>query len=429
MTPAAAPVRRVLGNGLTVIHQHNPASAAVTISLSFPAGSALDPEERSGLASLVARGLTRGTSRRTKQEIGEVLDFRGAHLAGQAGRHTGGLVAKARCEDFEVVLELAIECARCSAFPEAEVAKLVGDRLTALREEDDDPSVLAGRLLRELIYSPGHPYARRHLGTAESVSAIAPEELRRFHGARFRPAQGLLVVVGGVEAEPALEAIERIAGEWPDQPLPGGFRGAHAQIAEAPGLEAVRERRVTMPDKAQVEIALGHPGIRRDDPGYYRAALMNAVLGRFAMGGRLGRSVREEQGLAYYAYSVLDATLGPGPFVVRAGVAPAHVEVAVRSIVAEMERMRREPVGHEELEDARSATVRSLPLTLESNEGIAGVLLQIELHDLGADYLDRFPGLLQEVTPEGILEEAGRLLHPHAYGLAVAGPAAPERGS
>lgn len=424
--PAFAPTRTVLDNGMTILHQHNRVSDAVTVTLSFPAGSVLDPEHEEGLASLVARGLTRGTKRRTKSEIGEILDFRGADLSGSAGRHSAGLVGKARAQDWDAVLELLVECARHATFPDAEVAKLFGDRLTALREDDDDPAAVVGKVIRELIYPADHPYHRRHLGTPESVDAIEAGDLRAFHGRTFRPSAALLVVVGGVEAERALATIESATEGWRDEAPLGGYRAARVRVADAPALDGPRERRVSLPDKLQADIALGHPGIRRDDPRYHAAALMNAILGRFAMGGRLGRTVREERGMAYYTYSALDATLGPGPFVVRAGVAPGNVDVTVEAILAEMRHIRDVRVDVAELDDAKAATVRSLPRTLESNEGMAGLLHQLELHGLGLDYLDRFPGLIDAVTVDDVHRAAREILHPDAYGVAVAGPEAPE---
>jgi len=149
---------------------------------------------------------------------------------------------------------------------------------------------------------------------------------------------------------------------------------------------------------------------------------MNMVLGRFAMGGRLGRSVREEQGMAYYTYSAVDAGLGPGPFVVRAGVQAVHVEPAVKSILAEIERIRSEPVAEEELENAKLAMVRSLPRMLESNEGIAGFLHQVELFDLGADYLDRYAEAIGAIDSAAVTAAARDLLDPEHYALAIAGP-------
>jgi zinc protease len=177
-----------------------------------------------------------------------------------------------------------------------------------------------------------------------------------------------------------------------------------------------------MPAKAQADIALGHPGIRRADADYYAVAVMNMILGRFAMGGRLGHSVREEQGMAYYTFSTFDASFGPGPFVVRAGVHPDNVDAAVDSIKVELERIRTAAVREEELENATSALIHSLPRALETNEGLATTLHTIEQFDLGLDYLEKYPRLIGAITVDDVLAAARNHIHPGRLGVAIAGP-------
>jgi len=177
-----------------------------------------------------------------------------------------------------------------------------------------------------------------------------------------------------------------------------------------------------MANKAQADVVIDHPGLRRLDDDYYAAVVMNMILGSFAMGGRLGRSIREEKGMAYYAYSSLGAGVGPGPFVVRAGVHPDNVDAVVDCALEEIDRIRREPVSAQELDDARSAIVRSLPRTLETNEGVASALHSIEQYRLGLDYLDRFADLIEGVSVETVLAVAEKRLHPDRCAVAVAGP-------
>ncbi len=449
---AFSPLRSRLDNGLTVLCQRNPASAAVSATLNVVAGATLEVSASAtggladstdglstgsplGLASLVARGTTRGTMRRSKQEIGELLDFVGADLAGDAGRHAAGIGVRGRPADFEPLLELLAEVAREPEFPQREISQIKGDRVTSLREAADDPAHVMDTAFRELIYPAEHPYATPARGTVESVDALGRDDFVAFHAAHYRPEASLLVIVGNVDEHSALEAAERGFGSWSSvaansvqAPAEAGaatqtsYRTLQPEIPDAPELGAIRAVVRPMMNKTQAELALGHPGIRRNDPEYYGAALMNMILGRFAMGGRLGRIVREEKGMAYTTYSALRAGLGAGAFVVRAGVQPHHVEPALEAIVAEIHRMATQPVEPQELDDACSAIVRSLPRSLESNAGIAGLMRQIEVHDLGLDYLDRFPALMQAVTVDDVTRAARRVLRPNGYAVAVAGP-------
>jgi zinc protease len=177
-----------------------------------------------------------------------------------------------------------------------------------------------------------------------------------------------------------------------------------------------------MTNKTQADIVLGTVGPARAADGYYAARLGDVILGHLGLMGRLGETVRDQQGLAYYAYSGLEAGLGRGPWSVRAGVNPANVDQAIESILAEIARLQDEPVTDEELEDGQDFLTGSLPLRLETNEGIAGTLLDMELYQLGDDYIIRFPDLMRAVTKEQIQAVAQRYLDPEHYALAIAGP-------
>ncbi len=189
-----------------------------------------------------------------------------------------------------------------------------------------------------------------------------------------------------------------------------------------PDLNEVRSRFVRVPEKFQSDIIMGWRAMRRTEPDYEAARLANTILGVFGMMGRLGESVRETQGLAYYAYSSLAGGKETGSWIASAGVAPENVDRAVASILAEVERIRQEPVPEDELEDSKRYLIGSLPLQLETNEGVASLLLDLEWHGLGLDYLERYTSNIESLTPAEVQEVAARHLVPDAYVRAVAGP-------
>jgi zinc protease len=167
---------------------------------------------------------------------------------------------------------------------------------------------------------------------------------------------------------------------------------------------------------------LGYPGPRRSAPDYQAARMANSILGVFGLYGRLGDTVREQQGLAYYSYSRLSGGLGPGPWQINAGVAPQNVERAVESIRAEIRRIVEEPVLPEELSDNQSFFKGQLLLGLETNEGVAGSVLSMELYQLGLDYLLNYTEMVDAITIADVQAAAQAYLNPDAYALAVAGP-------
>ena len=179
---------------------------------------------------------------------------------------------------------------------------------------------------------------------------------------------------------------------------------------------------VPMMNKAQADIAYAFIGVRRSDPDYYAAWVMNNALGQYALGGRLGDSIRERQGMAYYVYSTLDARLAEGPLMIRAGVAGPDVERTLASIDHELTLVRDDGLTAKELDESKRYLIGSIPRQLETNAGIAGFLLSAELHGLGADHDRQLPDHLAAVSLDQANEIAQRLLDPSRAVIVVAGP-------
>ncbi len=215
-----------------------------------------------------------------------------------------------------------------------------------------------------------------------------------------------------------LRALEAGLGGWQARDL-----HAVAYPPVDPARRVVRREQV-LPGKVQSDIVLGGPAVRRSDPDYDAVRLANTVLGRFGMMGRLGENVREQHGLAYYAYSSIAASKEPGAWEVIAGVNPANVERCLEAVNEELARLASELVPEEELGDSKALLTGSLPLRLETNEGVADTILDMVWYDLGLDYLHRYADMINGVTAEQVRTVAGKYLRPDAHVVAIAGPAA-----
>jgi zinc protease len=148
---------------------------------------------------------------------------------------------------------------------------------------------------------------------------------------------------------------------------------------------------------------------------------MNTILGVFGMMGRIGQTVREEQGLAYYAYSHLQGGLGPSPWVVSVGVAPHNIERAIESVRQEIGRIQNEPAVAAELADSQAYRIGSLPVSLETNSSLAGIIGDMAYYDLGLDYLQHYPAQVGAITVERIQAAAQKYLSTDQLAVAVAG--------
>jgi zinc protease len=177
-----------------------------------------------------------------------------------------------------------------------------------------------------------------------------------------------------------------------------------------------------MMNKAQADIAYGFVSIARSDPRYYACWLANHVIGQYAIGGRLGDSIRERQGMAYYVSSSFDPNVVEGPLAIRAGVSPKNVDRAVASIDEELTRLRRDGLTAKELDESQRYLIGSMPRALETNGSIAGFLQSAEFFGLGLDYDERLPGLLRAVTLDDANAAARQAVDPDRATIVIAGP-------
>jgi zinc protease len=411
-----APSRAVLGNGAVVIVKTTSVTPAVTLHASIHAGIAYDPAGLDGLAHFASRVIDRGTAARSDDDIAEELDRAGVTLTVTVNRHVMSLVCTCLAEDFDAVLGLLGEIVMMPAFPAAQVETRRGGIITTIRQDEDNPAMMAAEGLMAILYGPGHPYGRRPRGSVESVSAIDAASLRAFHRATFVPAALALAIVGDIDAGLATDAASRVFGGWEPRPH------VPARLAAPVPAVARRTRVIPMMNKAQADIAYGFTTIVRSDPAYYAYWLMNNILGQYAIGGRLGDNIRERQGMAYYAMSALDANVVPGPLFIRAGVNPANVERAVAAIDGELTRMAADGPTDQEMRESTQYLIGSMPRTLETNPHIANFLQTEEFFGLGLDYDVRVPALLRAVTRDQVVAAARQTLDPARAAVVVAGP-------
>ena len=413
--PGLAPVRERLANGVTLLVKETRAQPAVTISATMSAGSVCDPPGEEGTAHLLSRLLNRGAGTRSADEVADILDLRGVSPVISVTRHATTVTCDCLAEDVEAVLETVCDMLRAPSCPEEEIDTRRGQLLTQLRQDEDSPSTRALEAAMTLLYGEEHPYGRRPKGSAETVQGIDRRRLLDFHATWFTPDRLTLVLVGDIGVSASMAAVTRVGGEWavraaPEPPLP------------LPPVPTRRRLVIPMPAKSQADIVYGFTTILRSDPAFHAYWIMNNVLGQYGIGGRLGQSIRERQGMAYYVGSMFEAGHIAGPLLVRAGVSADNVDRAIASIDTEVAGMARDGVTDGELTRAKRYLVGSIPRELETNAGIARFLQTTERFDLGLDYDSRLPGYVEAVTAGDVAEAARRTLVPEHAAIVIAGP-------
>lgn len=408
--------RLVLTNGVVVLARANFSSPSVVVSGYLPAGSLGDAAGKEGLAMFVANALMRGTEQRTFQQIHAALEDVAASLSFGVTHHTVSFSGRALAEDLPMLVDLLADVLRRPAFPSEQVEKLRAQLLTALAIRAQDTAEMAELTFDQILFA-GHPYARPSDGWPQTIQNISQADLIEFHRRYYGPRGLVLAVVGAVEPQTAVEQVQRVLGDWQNP--------AQAALPSLPPFRpparTVR-RKVRIPGKAQTDLVLGTHGPARNDPDFMPASLGNSVLGQFGLAGRIGDSVREKAGLAYYAYSSLNAGFGPGSWEISAGVNPGNVERALSLIRHEIEAFVADGVSEEELADSQSNFLGRLPLSLESNAGVASALLTMERFELGLDYYLRYADLVRAVTPQEVLAVARKYFDPKRLAIAIAGP-------
>jgi zinc protease len=435
MTPSTAPAvvavrrgkvpfeeavqRRTLGNGARLFVLENHFNPTVAISGSLNAGPLYAPPERRLVAGVTAGELAKGTMRRTKLEIAEELESRGASFSIAAGTSDPvgvDVAAAALSRDVEVLLDVLMEVLLEPVFPEEELEKERMRLVGVLREQQDQTSVRAFEAASRRLYPRGHPFHRRRAEERIAVvESLEREELRRFYEERYGAATLILVVVGDVDSEPLLDLLEHRLGSW--RPGPPADVPQPPPAAPSPGRETV-----TMPDKASADVVLAQPGdLDRLDPEYLACVLANSALGQSSLTSRLGVRVRDTEGLTYGIHSGFSATHLAGPFAVSLTVKPESRDAAVAATLEEIRRFVREGMTGKELIDEQSSHVGRYKVDLGSSGGIAHAIDAAVYYGLGISYLDEFPSLVAAVTKEEADAAFAKRVDPDRFTIVSAG--------
>jgi zinc protease len=409
-------MRTELSNGIVLYVRSNFHTQSVVVSGYLMAGGLFDEDEKLGLADFTAGALMRGTNKYSFHEIYDALESAGANLHINGGTHTTGFGSKALAEDLDLVLDLLAESLRHPVFPADQVELLRAQILTSLAIRAQDTREMANRTFDQIIYN-GHPYERPEDGYPETIQTITRDDLVDFQRKFYGPRGMVIAVVGAVEPEQVTEKMEHRLGTWENSDQPAPF-----ELPLIPEPAEPLTRKYDIPGKFQSDLVLGAVGPERRSPEFLAAALGNNILGVFGMMGRIGEVVREKAGLAYYAYSSLSGGMGPGPWYVSAGVDPQNVEKTLELVTTEVEHFTSELISADELADSQSNFIGRLPLSLESNAGMASAILNLERYELGLDYYRRYPDLVRAVSRDDILETARKYLSSDRLGAGIAGP-------
>jgi len=417
-TFAQRTVRRVLPNGLIVDIIRNPAAPTVAVGGIVFAGDSAVPAGQPAVAALTANMLSRGTATRSKEEIGRLLDAAGATRKYETSLNLTTVSMKGMSRDLPLLLDVLGEELRAPAFSADELAKAKQELETDYLRADDSTSQRALERLEQLTYANTHPYyPPGRAAKVANLRALTAEQLRAFHAQRYTGSNIVIAIVGDVDPAAAMPLVEKALGG-----LPKGARIDRSQLARTQPGAGTREI-VAMPGKANVNLMMGAAsGLRRLDPDYEAALVANAVLGQSALASRIGRRVRDTEGLSYSLYSrfALSEEID-GLWFVNVNLAPPNLAKALKSTREEIDKYAREGATPAEVKVQKDFFSGNFQVNLGSNAGMASALLAAERYGFGPSYLDDFPKRVQAVTLEQANAALKKYFHPDRLNLVVAG--------
>jgi len=405
---------RTLSNGLQVIAISHHEQPAVSIRLLVRAGAAQDPDTRPGLAAFAASLLDQGTTTKTAEQVAQAIDSIGGAMGTGAGSDLTYITAAVMRDSLSVGLDLVADVARNPAFAPEEIERQRQQVVSAMKVSYEDPDYIAAIVFERLVYG-FHPYGKPDSGTPESLAAITREDLQAFHKRWFGPNNAILAIVGDVTAEKAFAEAQRAFGAW------GKVDAAPGRTADVPP-PTRRLVLVDRPGAVQTEIRVGHIALPRKHKDFLALDVAMKILGGEG-GNRLHRVLRSERGLTYGAEATVHAYSDSGHIVANTDTRSETTTEALRLIVDEFSRLRRERVSQRELADAQAYLTGSFPLTIETPGAIALQVLNAVFYGLDLEELQTYRERVNSISPEDIQRVAQQYLHPDRLSIVLVGDA------
>ena len=409
------PQRVVLDNGLVVLLMEDHELPLVGVSAFIRTGSRLEPQGKIGLASLTGTVLrTGGTKSRTGDELDEYLEGKAAGIETAIGDTSGTASMSCLAEDFPEVLKVFGDVLRFPVF-DPEKLKIAKNQVMAeISRQNDDPDGILSREFKKLIYGKESPYTWDP--TYATVSSITREDVMRWHATYFHPNRIILGVSGDFQKEKVLALIKTIFGDWakgPEVMDPTAF----IQPAVPAGVFYVEKD-----DMTQAKIAMGHMGIRRDDPDYYSLVIVNQILSG-SFGARLFSNIRSKQGLAYDVHGGVGLQWDyPGMAILSMSTKTETTGKGIDALITEARNMVADPPSDDEVAKAKASILNSFVFSVDSPAKVLGKYLTYEYYGYSSTWLKEFRQGIEKVTTTEVRMAAQKHLRPSEFAILVVGP-------
>jgi zinc protease len=398
----ATTIERIVSpGGIVAWLVREPSVPLIALDFAFKGGASQDPSAKPGVASMATSLLDEGAGDIDSESFHERVEAKAIEISFAATRDyvQGSLRTLTDNQDEAVnLLRLSLTAPR---FEAADVERIRGQMLSGLRRATQSPNELATLRWWATAFA-GHPYGRPVRGTLESVPTITAEDLRTFtHNVFAR--DGLKIgIVGNIDAAAAGTLVDRVFGALPEH---GGLSPVATAVPQGLGQKINIDL-----DVPQSVLMIGGAGLPIKDPDFLAAFVLNHILGGSAFSSRLYKEVREVRGLAYSVYSAMLPLDHTALFMSGTATRADRTGQTLEVMQAEIKKLAESGPTEDELAKAKSYLTGSYALRFDTSAKIAEQLVQIQLEDLGIDYIDRRNGLVEAVTLADVKRIAKQLL-------------------
>ena len=405
-------VERTLPNGLRVIVTRQTVVPKVTVTLTVLAGFSSDPADLTGLAALTADAVQEGTKSRTSKEIRRDIFGMGGSLTAAVSQDYSSLTVRGLAEFAPKLVDLVADVAMNATLPADEIAILKQQRMQNVEQNKSSPQFLSNRTFRRALFGD-HPYARTS-ETEVSLSAIDRAKIEAFHRDHYRPNNAFVLIVGAVEPDAAIAAVEKAFGPWTRADVP------KPTFAAAPSVTGRKLYFVQRPNSIQSSISVGNLAIKRSDPRWFELSLANTIFGG-AFNSRIVRNIREEKGYTYSPGSALTGFADAGFYRFSADVRNEVTGPTLAEVFKEIDKMRADGSDGAELQGGKAYMRGVFPIQTATQNGLSNVLNTVYVFGLPKDYPETFRAKIAAVTPDQVKSAASTLLGSDNSVIAIVG--------
>lgn len=415
---AAVDVKEVKSpGGIKAYLNEDHGNQLVTIAYQFAGGAAIDPPAKGGLSNFAVALLDEGAGTRDSLAFQSELEDRSIRWRVSASQDSIDGTLTSTTDNLPVALDLLKSGLSQPRFDAEPVERIRKQILVSIKAASENPGKIAGDALMKAVFGD-HPYSRNDDGTMESVAAITAADFKAWAKARFARDRLIVAASGDITAEQLGKALDQVFGVLP------ATTGLDVKVPEAvipsKGSETRIEKRLP-----QSVIYVAQRGIRRNDPDWYTALLVDYVFGSGSFQSRLTDEIREKRGLAYSVSSSL-SPLDAGAFMMAgAGTRADKADETVKLLRDEWRKLRDGGITEDELKGAKDYLTGAWPLRFTATAAIAQTLIAVQRDKLGIDYLDKRNSLIEKVTLADANRFAKSLYDPDGLQVVVVGPKVP----